>query len=826
MKHKLSILALALLLLFFVSACDDDTPPTTSIDTATALSNYWTYNTNLTAALEAREGTMSQIRQAFAALEVPGKSKDAWTQLDALVDTYVAQSEAIADQFQVLINAENAIIPYGDSKGILSSIAKGIYTKARDTVVSGGRMVRSGYRVLRGTHSLRQVLNDPNSGIPLVSSFAETVQKRNTARDALIRQAILNWNPVTSPTDYNDLIPYDTLPGSTPQEKANAYLNLSDEDPIKMQTRSGVVTWDHDENVATALTSAELGETGVKTVADAYGGGVGEWTNEVVNQHLQEGQTPADCGTLNVNVNSAENGNPPIASGRTLIISRANVPDGDPRITVIMNAPQNLEQQLPQGTYHVIAIAEGFIRGVQESLQITHDQISNVATQLLKLSENAIIIENLSVDDGSFTVGDPVTAHLSCLSTIGKSLSFSWTVTGGTYSGFTPSGTNLTFTPTEEKEYVITVTVTDSAGNTKVRSLTLTSLGGRLVIDDWEIVSENFADTKLNPGENATVRLYVSNTGTTDINGTHTVTGSGGISTNFAAANVNIAAGQTIPVNVPITIPIDYSEPEGSLIYTLSTQNQTGSSALLSDQLDFPVDFYVSIDPITELVTDRVVTISGKVANPLLQRALLVLDNDLEHSFDMNLNSGYFDQDIVLSGSLTEVQHSVRVLAVSGSLTEEATMTFNSLVPLMALRATLTWDTNDTDVDFWITDPNGEKCYYAHPNTASGLSLDTDDTDGYGPENITTQNIIPGDYLVQVHYYSDHDSDAAIGSNCQVVIRKDENSNLPPVNYYGYLGDTGDIWTVTTLTYEPTRGWSVKPNNRYSKINPATLPQK
>jgi uncharacterized protein YfaP (DUF2135 family) len=96
------------------------------------------------------------------------------------------------------------------------------------------------------------------------------------------------------------------------------------------------------------------------------------------------------------------------------------------------------------------------------------------------------------------------------------------------------------------------------------------------------------------------------------------------------------------------------------------------------------------------------------------------------------------------------VQRSVRVIAVSGSLTAEDTIYFNSLVPPMALRATLTWNTNGTDVDFWITDPNGEKCYYANRTTSSGLTLDTDDTNGYGPENITTESIIPGDYLVQV----------------------------------------------------------------------------
>jgi len=150
-------------------------------------------------------------------------------------------------------------------------------------------------------------------------------------------------------------------------------------------------------------------------------------------------------------------------------------------------------------------------------------------------------------------------------------------------------------------------------------------------------------------------------------------------------------------------------------------------------------------------------------------------------------------------------------------------MTFTSHVPLMALHCTLTWDTYGTDVDLWVTDPNGERCYYAHRQTASGLSLDVDDVNGYGPENITTSTVIPGDYVVQVHYYSDHDSDNAIGTNSLVVIRQ---GDLAPVNYYGFLSDSGDLWDVTTLHFDAGKGWSIKVTDKHSKVNASTLPPK
>ena len=258
-----------------------------------------------------------------------------------------------------------------------------------------------------------------------------------------------------------------------------------------------------------------------------------------------------------------------------------------------------------------------------------------------------------------------------------------------------------------------------------------------------------------------------------------------------------------------------------------TTLNQSQIPVQINDQIQIPLDFYVQINQVDSPVTDRVVLIKGKISNPQLSNALMIVDNDPDQTFDLNLNGGAFSQPLALNGSSQEVQHSVKVIATSGAFVATQTMSFSSQVPVVALRATLTWDTSGTDVDFWITDPNGEKCYYANRTTASGLTLDFDDTNGFGPENITTTSIIPGNYVVQVHYYSDHNSDIAIPSNCVVVIRKDETDpNQPPYTYYGSLNDTGDIWNVTTLTYDQSKGWSVNPINTYSNVDPQTLPAK
>jgi tetratricopeptide (TPR) repeat protein len=66
----------------------------------------------------------------------------------------------------------------------------------------------------------------------------------------------------------------------------------------------------------------------------------------------------------------------------------------------------------------------------------------------------------------------------------------------------------------------------------------------------------------------------------------------------------------------------------------------------------------------------------------------------------------------------------------------------------------LTWDTNRTDVDLWVVTPSGEKIYYQHREGRGGELLFDDVTTGYGPESFTAKHAQPGEYTVQVNYFS------------------------------------------------------------------------
>ncbi len=71
------------------------------------------------------------------------------------------------------------------------------------------------------------------------------------------------------------------------------------------------------------------------------------------------------------------------------------------------------------------------------------------------------------------------------------------------------------------------------------------------------------------------------------------------------------------------------------------------------------------------------------------------------------------------------------------------------------VRITLDWSSNDNDIDLWVIDPNGEKCFYQHTNTKTGGKISTDFTRGYGPEEFSIKKAIRGTYTVYVKYFSE-----------------------------------------------------------------------
>lgn len=73
--------------------------------------------------------------------------------------------------------------------------------------------------------------------------------------------------------------------------------------------------------------------------------------------------------------------------------------------------------------------------------------------------------------------------------------------------------------------------------------------------------------------------------------------------------------------------------------------------------------------------------------------------------------------------------------------------------PATDLRVSITWNTDATDIDLHVIEPDRTKVYYQAPRSKSGGELSQDQTQGYGPERYHVRKALKGEYQVLVHYY-------------------------------------------------------------------------
>jgi tetratricopeptide (TPR) repeat protein len=102
---------------------------------------------------------------------------------------------------------------------------------------------------------------------------------------------------------------------------------------------------------------------------------------------------------------------------------------------------------------------------------------------------------------------------------------------------------------------------------------------------------------------------------------------------------------------------------------------------------------------------------------------------------------------------MQEAIRSKRVNVKVANLFGERLEQMNRPQPKSDLRVTISWNTDATDVDLWVIEPDGTKCFYQHNRTHNGGELSQDQTQGYGPERYRIAQAQPGVYTVIVHYF-------------------------------------------------------------------------
>ena len=71
------------------------------------------------------------------------------------------------------------------------------------------------------------------------------------------------------------------------------------------------------------------------------------------------------------------------------------------------------------------------------------------------------------------------------------------------------------------------------------------------------------------------------------------------------------------------------------------------------------------------------------------------------------------------------------------------------------IRVVINWNHMNTDIDLWVTQPNGERCMYSAPTTSAGGRISNDFTNGYGPEQFLLKKAMKGKYTVETNYFGE-----------------------------------------------------------------------
>ena len=161
-------------------------------------------------------------------------------------------------------------------------------------------------------------------------------------------------------------------------------------------------------------------------------------------------------------------------------------------------------------------------------------------------------------------------------------------------------------------------------------------------------------------------------------------------------------------------------------------------------------EFYIYTPENHEIINDNEFYFSGYIQNFSGDKAILNLNGDEQ---DIGVDySGNFHRYIHIDEWYNEFF--IRATNNQGNTGVSDIYTIYRDEQINDLQIKLYWDTDDTDVDLHIWDPDGNHCYYGDKFAIPNGYLDQDVTDGFGPEIFYQSDVSLGTYVVKVHFYS------------------------------------------------------------------------
>lgn len=234
-----------------------------------------------------------------------------------------------------------------------------------------------------------------------------------------------------------------------------------------------------------------------------------------------------------------------------------------------------------------------------------------------------------------------------------------------------------------------------------------------------------------------------------------------------------------------------YGSYKGFTFVATPSLGRTEDFAALTAQAEggFTSSSFISVTSPTEgqdipINSTNSTTLAGTLSGGLNSQAVLIAYvKGVQQT--VPVTSGSFSSTIpVASGDNTLIlMAGVNIANQSNWYPNAATLirTFKGKNQATKLLTTLTWNQNNTDVDLYVTDPNGQTAWYRSKRTASGIELDFDNVAGFGPEHTTLVTggisgtngvVLSGNYVIRVHYYSDHATSQPATGTVSIVLNE------------------------------------------------------
>jgi hypothetical protein len=212
----------------------------------------------------------------------------------------------------------------------------------------------------------------------------------------------------------------------------------------------------------------------------------------------------------------------------------------------------------------------------------------------------------------------------------------------------------------------------------------------------------------------------------------------------------------------------------------------------------YPIpEFFIDNPQNGDIVSGDDFFLSGHVNNFTGSYAILNMNGN-EQTFEVD-EFGVFHQYITIYDQTNTFF--LRATNSSGNTGISDDMTVFQAEDDRTLTISVFWDTDSTDVDLHVWDPEENHCYwgdlYAIPNGA----LMTIDDDGYGPEVFEQQPLTYGTFIVKAHFYEGYDYLNPTNATVEITLGED-TYYYGPYEFTAEGDNAGAWWEVTDFDVE------------------------